>query len=81
MLALNHRCARLDDVPRLNALIDAAIGELQHGFLSPGQVEASRALMGIDTQLIEDGTYFIAETGDMLVGRGGWSRRATLYGR
>ena len=80
MPALNHRHARLDDVPRLNGLIDAAIEELQRGFLTPMQVEASGALMGIDTQLIEDGTYFLVEAGQVPVGCGGWSRRATLYG-
>ena len=77
---LNRRHARLDDLPRLNGLIDAAIGELQRGFLTPMQVEASRALMGIDTQLIEDRTYFLVEACEVPVGCGGWSRRATLYG-
>lgn len=36
--------------------------------------------MGIDTQLVEDGTYFIVEADGSLAGCGGWSRRATLYG-
>ena len=60
--------------------MDAAIGELQRGFLSPEQIAASRTLMGLDTQLIEDQTYFIVETSGELAGCGGWSRRATLYG-
>ena len=37
-------------------------------------------IMGIDTQLIEDGTYFVVESDRELAGCGGWSRRATLYG-
>jgi GNAT superfamily N-acetyltransferase len=36
--------------------------------------------MGLDTQLIDDGTYFIVESDGKLAGCGGWSRRATLYG-
>ncbi len=36
--------------------------------------------MGIDTQLVDDGTYFVVESDGDLAGCGGWSRRATLYG-
>jgi GNAT superfamily N-acetyltransferase len=58
----------------------AAIDELQKGFLSADQIAASRAIMGLDTQLINDGTYFVVEAGRVLAGCGGWSRRDTLYG-
>ncbi|MEG3083799.1 GNAT family N-acetyltransferase [Sphingomonas sp. PB2P12] len=57
-----------------------AIGALQGDFLTPAQVEASRAVMGLDTQLIADGTYLLVEAEGRLAGCGGWSRRATLYG-
>ena len=60
--------------------MDAAIGELQKGFLSPEQIAASRAIMGLDRQLVADRTYFIVQEGDAIAGCGGWSRRATLYG-
>ena len=60
--------------------MDAAITELQKPFLDPKQIESSRTIMGLDTQLIEDGTYFVVETNSHVVGCGGWSRRATLYG-
>ena len=36
--------------------------------------------MGIDSQLIKDGTYFVVESDGVIAGCGGWSRRATLYG-
>ena len=60
--------------------MNAAIAELQKPFLNALQVESSRMIMGLDTQLIEDGTYFIVEIDSELAGCGGWSRRATLYG-
>ena len=77
---LTHRWARRDDVDALGALMDAAISELQKPFLSESQIASSRAIMGLDTQLIDDGTYVIVEVDGDLAGCGGWSRRATLYG-
>src|SRR6185503_2900154 len=58
----------------------AAIGELQTGFLTPAQIAASHAIMGLDRQLIADATYFVVEADSQVAGCGGWSRRATLYG-
>ena len=75
-----HRLATRDDLPVLRELMDAAISELQRGFLDDAQIEASRTIMGIDTQLIDDGTYFVVESRGEIAGCGGWSRRATLYG-
>jgi GNAT superfamily N-acetyltransferase len=79
-VTLTSRLARHDDMPALLPLIDAAIGELQKGFLNDAQIASSRAIMGIDTQLIDDGTYFVVLSDGELAGCGGWSRRATLYG-
>jgi GNAT superfamily N-acetyltransferase len=77
---LHHRLARRDDVTALTTLMNAAIAELQKPFLDDAQIASSRTIMGLDTQLIEDGTYFVVEQSDVLAGCGGWSRRATLYG-
>jgi GNAT superfamily N-acetyltransferase len=77
---LQHRLAGREDVPALTALMEAAIADLQKPFLDPSQIASSRAIMGIDTQLIDDGTYFVVEEDGALAGCGGWSRRATLYG-
>jgi GNAT superfamily N-acetyltransferase len=74
------RVATRADLPALWPVVEAAIGELQKGFLNPAQIEASRAIMGLDTQLIDDGTYFVVEDAGRIAGCGGWSRRATLYG-
>jgi GNAT superfamily N-acetyltransferase len=79
-VVLSSRLAVRDDVPALTVLMDAAIAELQRGFLDDAQISSSKAIMGIDTQLIEDGTYFVVESDGNVAGCGGWSRRATLYG-
>jgi GNAT superfamily N-acetyltransferase len=79
-LNLRLRLARPDDMPVLSALMDRAIGELLQAFLPPEGVKASFEIMGLDTQLIADGTYFVVEDGQEIAGCGGWSRRATLFG-
>jgi GNAT superfamily N-acetyltransferase len=79
-MGFTHRIATSDDLVALKVVMDAAIGELQRGFLSPEEIESSRAIMGIDTQLVTDGTYFVVLDGETIAGCGGWSRRATLYG-
>ncbi|GHF29930.1 acetyltransferase [Kordiimonas sediminis] len=68
------------DIQELKALMAVAIDVLLADLLDPAQVEASKAVMGLDTQLIADGTYFKVLDGDRIVGSGGWSNRATLYG-
>ncbi len=71
-----------DDIATIQSLQQRSIAELQRGFLSEAQIKASYAGMGLDTQLIKDGTYLCVtdiKTG-RLAGCGGWSRRATLYG-
>jgi GNAT superfamily N-acetyltransferase len=77
---LTHRLAQRTDLDILKALMDAAISELQKPFLDESQIASSRTIMGLDTQLIDDGTYFIVEDDGQLAGCGGWSRRATMYG-
>jgi len=74
------RLAQPQDMPALKRLMTAAIRELLPQFLTPEKVEASFAVMGVDSQLIEDGTYFILEEDGVMAGCGGWSRRATLFG-
>ncbi|SDA32178.1 GNAT family N-acetyltransferase [Sphingomonas sp. NFR15] len=80
MSVLSHRLATTDDIPAIAALMERAIAALQSDFLTAEQVAASRLSMGLDTQLVEDGTYFVVMAGDRLAGCGGWSFRATLYG-
>jgi len=77
---LMHRVAEMGDLDALRALVAMSIAELQNAYLNPEQVAASRLLMGLDTQLVDDQTYFVIEIDGQLAGCGGWSRRATLYG-
>ena len=73
---LTHRLAHRADLDALRDLMDAAISELQRPFLDKRQIASSRTIMGLDTQLIDDGTYFVVESDGGLAGCGGWSRRA-----
>ena len=77
---LRARLAEEADAPALKALMAAAMAENMKPFLSPELIAASYAVMGLDTTLIADRTYWIVYAGDELVGCGGWSRRGTLYG-
>src|SRR5260221_13814686 len=79
-MMFNHRLATPTDMPALQLLMTSAIRELLPQFLTPEKVEASFAVMGVDSQLIEDGTYFVLEEDGQIAGCGGWSRRATLFG-
>ena len=60
--------------------MNRAIESLQSDFLDPAQITASHQVMGLDSQLVKDGTYFVVEEGERVAGCGGWSFRATLYG-
>jgi GNAT superfamily N-acetyltransferase len=80
MAAFEHKVATQDDLPILTAIMGRAMGGLLSPFLSAAQVKASYAVMGLDTQLVTDGTYFLVTSDGVAAGCGGWSRRATLYG-
>jgi GNAT superfamily N-acetyltransferase len=82
MSRFHLRVAAQDDLEAIRMLIDASVRELQAGDYSPGQIDASlKTVFTTDSQLIEDGTYFVAVAQDgSLAGCGGWSKRKTLYG-
>jgi GNAT superfamily N-acetyltransferase len=77
---LTHRIARPEDLDGLREVMRRSIETLQDEFLGPEQVAASHKVMGLDAQLVVDGTYFIVESGGRMAGCGGWSWRSTLYG-
>ena len=90
------RLAAPDDVPVLNQLIEVSVRGLQTEDYTPAQIEgALKTVFGVDTQLIADGTYIVAETHigkgkaaakaasatqRTIIGCGGWSKRKTLFG-
>jgi GNAT superfamily N-acetyltransferase len=75
------------DIPRLREVIEASVRSLQAADYSPAQIEgALQSVYGVDSQLIADGTYFVAEILEpeakhpAIVACGGWSKHKTLYG-
>jgi len=80
------RLAAQGDVPALHALIESSVRVLQANDYTPAQIEgALGTVLGLDTQLLADQTYFVAETtassgAKIIVACGGWSKRKTLYG-
>lgn len=80
MAGFTHRIATLDDLGALREVMRRSIENLQTGFLTPEQVRVSHTVMGLDTQLVRDGTYFVVEKEGRIAGCGGWSWRSTLYG-
>jgi GNAT superfamily N-acetyltransferase len=75
------RRATLEDRAALERLIAESARGLSRGDYTDRQVEAAIAsVFGVDTDLIHDGTYYVAESGDEPVGCGGWSKRRTLFG-
>jgi GNAT superfamily N-acetyltransferase len=90
------RLAFPEDVPALRELIDKSVRGLQTLDYTPAQIEgALQTVFGVDSQLIADGTYIVAEAQRnavecvetaaelselSIIGCGGWSKRKTLFG-
>ena len=78
---MHLRLATIDDIPALRQLIDDSVRGLSVTHYSARQIESAlQEVFGVDTQLILDKTYFIAEIDSQIVGAGGWSKRMTLFG-
>lgn len=75
------RLATEQDIPSLTRLIPESVRALSAGYYTDRQIESALVhIFGVDSQLIADGTYYVAVAGDEIVGCGGWSKRKTLYG-
>ncbi len=80
-MVISLRKAHLSDIPALKSLIARSARGLSADDYRPAQVEgALRGAFGVDSQLLEDQTYFVAEENGVIVGCGGWSYRSTLFG-
>ena len=80
-MKISIRLATIDDVPTLKDLIGESVSVLSAQFYTSKQITIALShVFGVDTQLILDGTYFIAEVDGHLAGSGGWSKRKTLFG-
>lgn len=78
---MEYRVATAGDIPALEWLIPLSARGLQAGCYTAEQIEgAIGTVFGVDSQLIRDGTYFVALDGGTIVGGGGWSKRKALYG-
>ncbi|HEX3188109.1 MAG TPA: GNAT family N-acetyltransferase [Pyrinomonadaceae bacterium] len=75
------RKATLADREAIARLIAESARGLSREHYDDAQIEAALAsIFGVDTDLIDDGTYYVAEQDGTLIGCGGWSRRKKLYG-
>lgn len=86
------RLATLSDIPQIRFLIDASVRGLHASYYTPAQISrALETVYGVDTQLINDGHYFVVEAlntpstdsshpNPSIIASGGWSHRMTLYG-
>lgn len=75
------RAATRDDTAAIQALIVQSARALSVGYYTPVQIEgAVRHVFGVDTQLVDDGTYYVVEIDGALAAAGGWSARRTLFG-
>ena len=75
------RLAREDDIPAITQLIPLSVRGLQAAYYSAAQMDAALgSVFGVDRQLIRDGTYFVVDEENGIIGCGGWSKRRTLFG-
>ena len=80
-MEISIRVATMEDIPALQKLIPESARGLSQGYYTRQQIESAiKYIFGVDTQLIADETYYIAEAEGHVVGCGGWSKRKTLYG-
>lgn len=80
-MSFTVRPARHDETPILQQLIERSARQLSVGYYTAQEAESAiRYVFGVDTNLVNDGSYLVVLEGATIVGCGGWSSRRTLYG-
>ncbi len=80
-MSFHLRLANATDIPALSELIPISVRALSAGHYTSAQIEsATRHAFGVDSQLIADGTFLVAEERGQVIGCGGWSFRRKIYG-
>jgi GNAT superfamily N-acetyltransferase len=79
------RKAQPADIPALHELIALSVKGLMTQAYAPSQLRSALGTwLGVDSQLVADGTYFVVEAeqdgATVMVACGGWSKRKTPYG-
>jgi GNAT superfamily N-acetyltransferase len=80
-MSLTLRPARRGEIPALNLLIADSARALSRGYYTDPQIESAVThVFGVDSRLVDDGSYLVAEREGEVAGCGGWSRFRALYG-
>ena len=80
-MAITIRKALTEDIDKIAKLLEKSVRALSVGYYTDEVIErALQSVFGVDSQLIADGTMYVAVIDNEIVGCGGWSKRRTLYG-
>jgi N-acetylglutamate synthase-like GNAT family acetyltransferase len=74
-----RRATRLD-IPEIERVIRESVAGISSRSYDAEQVKSALTYIAhLDPELVDDQTYFVAETSGAIVACGGWSKRAKLY--
>jgi GNAT superfamily N-acetyltransferase len=74
------RVASAENRGAIDALMkESAAAHFPRFYSEPECTSAVRFIAEVDPMLLDDGTYYVLETGGEIVACGGWSRRDRLY--
>ena len=78
---MNIRLAAVADMPRIAEVMRESTANLGRRYYDERETASATEHITVpDRMLIDDGTYFVVEDdGGVIVGCGGWSKRAKLY--